>query len=265
MALLHHIRFGAGEPALVFVHGFACSHADWAAQVTRFAPERTALACDLRGHGATPGRAEECTLENYGADVAALMSALALKKAVLVGHSMGCRVILEAARAAPDCVAGLVLVDGSRIGTGDAAAAGAAAKAAIEAQGFGAFASSLFEGMFLPSSAAELKKSVVERATALPATIGAALFPRMVAWDAGRMEAALDAVRVPLLVVQSSFLNAERVRVPLEAGQTTPWLDLVRARVPTAKIEIIPGVGHFPQIEAADKLNELLAAFIGAL
>ncbi|MDA0225577.1 MAG: alpha/beta fold hydrolase, partial [Proteobacteria bacterium] len=114
MALLHHIRFGAGDPALVFVHGFACSHSDWAAQVPHFAPTRAVLACDLRGHGATPGRAEECTLENYGADVAALVSALALKRAVLVGHSMGCRVVLEAARAAPDRVAGLVLVDGSR-------------------------------------------------------------------------------------------------------------------------------------------------------
>lgn len=265
MALLHHIRFGAGEPALVFVHGFACSHTDWAAQVPHFAPDRAVLACDLRGHGATPGRAEECTLENYGADVAALVSALALKRAVLVGHSMGCRVVLEAARAAPDSVAGLVLVDGSRIGTGDPAAAAASAKAAIDAAGFARFASGLFEGMFLPSSPAAMKQAVVERAAALPAAVGAALFPRMCAWDAGRMEAALEAVRVPVLVIQSSFLNAERVRVPLEPGQTTPWLDLVRAKVPAAKIEIVSGVGHFPQMEAADKVNTLIEDFLRAL
>lgn len=265
MALLHHIRFGAGEPALVFVHGFACSHTDWAAQVPYFAPTRTVLACDLRGHGATPGRAEECTLENYGADVAALVSALALRRAVLVGHSMGCRVVLEAARAAPDSVAGLVLVDGSRIGTGDPAAAAASAKAAIDAAGFARFANGLFEGMFLPSSPAAMKRAAVERAAALPAAVGAALFPRMCAWDAGRMETALEAVRVPVLVIQSSFLNAERVRVPLEPGQTTPWLDLVRARVPAAKIEIVSGVGHFPQMEAADKVNTLIEDFLRAL
>ena len=70
---------------------------------------------------------------------------------------------------------------------------------------------------------------------------------------------------MPVLVIQSSFLNAERVRVPLEPGQTTPWLDLVRAKVPAAKIEIVSGVGHFPQMEAADTVNTLIEDFLRAL
>jgi pimeloyl-ACP methyl ester carboxylesterase len=43
------------------------------------------------------GTPDECSIETYGADVAEVMQAFALSPAVLVGHSMGCRVVIEAA------------------------------------------------------------------------------------------------------------------------------------------------------------------------
>jgi pimeloyl-ACP methyl ester carboxylesterase len=84
----------------------------------------------------------------------------------------------------------------------------------------------------------------------------------MARWDAENMERALAAVKVPLLVIQSTYLNAERKRVALKDGETTPWLDMVRRQAPQALIEIIPGVGHFPQLEAPDQVNELLSGLI---
>ena len=38
--------------------------------------------------------------------------------------------------------------------------------------------------------------------------------------------------------------------------------DLVRAKCPHARIEIVTGVGHFPQIEAADRVNALIEKFV---
>src|SRR5512142_756788 len=114
MAIIHHIAAGHGQPPIVFVHGFACSHTDWDAQVAHLAPYHQTLAVDLRGHGASPGSADECSIERYGADVAEVMHYLDLPPAVLVGHSMGCRVAIEAALQAPHRAAGLVLIDGSQ-------------------------------------------------------------------------------------------------------------------------------------------------------
>jgi len=257
---MHYLRAGTGAPPLVFVHGFRCSHEDWLLQIKEWKGRLEVVACDLRGHGLTPGRPHECSIGHYGGDVAALLSVLNLEKSVLIGHSMGCRVVLEAARLAPERIAGLVLIDGSRLATGDAGAAESAARAAIEKAGYAAFAENLFRQMFFSPS--PLAEAIVARAMRQSAEIGSALWPRMARWDAGEMDAALAAVRSPLLAIQSTTRDPVLLkRAPLKAGDTSPWLDLLRKAVPSARIEIVPGVGHFTQLEAAGEVNRLIAAF----
>jgi pimeloyl-ACP methyl ester carboxylesterase len=102
MPLIHHVVTGQGRPPIVFVHGFACAHNDWDAQVTHLSPRHQTVAVDLRVHGASFGTPDKCSVERYGADVAEVTRALALPQAVLVDHSMGCRVVVEAALQAPD-------------------------------------------------------------------------------------------------------------------------------------------------------------------
>lgn len=116
---LFYEREGTGNPPLVFVHGFACAHDDWQAQLDFFRARQCVAAFDLRGHGASPGDPAQCDIETYGADVNALLHALELTPAILIGHSLGCRAVLQACSEAPQRVAGLVLVDGSRMATGD--------------------------------------------------------------------------------------------------------------------------------------------------
>jgi pimeloyl-ACP methyl ester carboxylesterase len=258
---MHFVRAGRGAPTLVFVHGFACTHADWHAQLAHFQHTHEVVACDLRGHGRTPGRPQECSIEHYGGDVAALVNNLELARTVLIGHSMGCRVVLEAARLIPDKVAGIVLVDGSRNATRDPESAQAAALATIDKHGYAPFAEMLFRQMFFkPSAEAD---AIVARAVRTSADFGPALWPRITRWDAGQMDAAFDALRAPLLAIQSTTRNAELRRAPLKAGDTSPWLDYLRAR--GARIEIVPDTGHFTQLEAVETVNRLIAGFLKAV
>ncbi len=259
---LYYERTGAGAPPLVFVHGFGCAHEDWQPQVDSFRARHMVVACDLRGHGASPGMPESCSIETYGADVAALLRALNLSGAVLVGHSMGTRVVLQACLDAPDRVAGLVLVDGSfQAAAGERAEE--EARRAIASAGFAAFAGGLFEQMFFaPGATADRIRA---RAARLPEAIGAALFPRMIRWDARHMAATLGRVGVPLLVIQSTTLTPERKRRPLAAGANAPWFEMVRSRAPHARIEVVPDVGHFTMLEAPETVNRLLAEFVARL
>jgi pimeloyl-ACP methyl ester carboxylesterase len=258
---MHYVLAGQGNPPITFVHGFACTHDDWQAQIDHFSATNTVVACDLRGHGETPGDSHDCSIETYGTDVAELLGELKLPPAILVGHSMGCRAVLQAYLYAPERVAGIVLVDGSRLGFGDPAVAERVMNEQLRATGYGVFARRLFDEMFIVSSDPKLKATIMDRALQLRSEIGGTLFPRMVGWDARRMEAALSAVRVPLMIIQSTTMSAERIRVSLSHTQSSPWLDLVKARAPGARIEIVPGVGHFPHLEAPAKVNALIADF----
>jgi pimeloyl-ACP methyl ester carboxylesterase len=215
------------------------------------------VACDLRGHGETPGRAAECTIEHYGGDVAALINHLDFSKSILVGHSMGCRVVLEANRIAPERIAGLVLVDGSRQGSGDPVQAEALTRSAILASGYERFAENVFRQMFFEWT--PQAEAALARMKRMPAETGIALWTRMVLWDATQFDAALAAVRAPLRVIQSTWINPERKRLPLQEGQSSPWLDLLRKK--TSDIHIVSGAGHFPQLEAPERVNRLIEEF----
>ena len=131
--------------------------------------------------------------------------------------------------------------------------------------GYATLIQSLFDGMFLEQSPAVMKERIIARALALPEEIGVPLFSRLMGWDARQMESTLTRVTVPLLVLQSTYVNPERVRTSLQPGATTPWTDLVRQRVPTARIEILPHLGHFPMLEAPQAVNQSIAAFIAAI
>ena len=242
------------------MHGFLCSHEDWRHQLAFFSKTSQAVACDLRGHGATPGRPEECSIEHFGGDVMALVSNLELENPILVGHSMGCRVVLEANRIAPERIAGLVLIDGSRAGTGDPAAAEAAAQSQIAKMGYTAWAEDLFRQMFFqPTPATE---RLVQRAVRQSAEIGAALWPRAARWDAGTLEAALAEVRARVLAIQTTTRDPQTgKRAPMKVGEGSPYVDLLRSRLAHCRVEVLPGLGHFPQLEAPERVNGLIAEF----
>jgi pimeloyl-ACP methyl ester carboxylesterase len=262
MPLIHHVVTGRGRPAVMFVHGFGCARSDWDAQVAHLSPRHQTIAVDLRGHGASPGMAADCTVERYGADVAEVMKALALPPTVLVGHSMGCRVVLEAALQAPAYMAGVVLIDGSQF----APAMEAMLKETfVEPNGFETLTHRWFQEMFTTKSAAAVVASVVDRAASLPRSIGEKLLMDMVRYDGSRLASSIADLRIPVMVIQTTYSNEKRERRSMTKGQTTPYLEMVRNGIPSVRIEIISDTGHFPQIDKAVQTNALLDSFLETL
>jgi pimeloyl-ACP methyl ester carboxylesterase len=262
MSTIHHTARGEGAPPIVLVHGFACARGDWDAQVAHLSAQHRTVAVDLPAHGMTSGQARDCTIERLGADVAEVMRELALPPAVLVGHSMGCRVVIEAALQAPKHAAAVVLVDGSQFAP---AMEPVLRKRLATPAGFAAATRALFEDMFTPASDRATAAAVIERAGRLPPDIGASLLLDLVRYDVHRLAHSLVALRVPLMVLQTTFSNEKRERKSLTRGQATPYLEMVRANVPTARVEIIPGIGHFPQLDAPGETNALLASFAAGI
>lgn len=259
---IHYVTHGRGQPPLVFVHGLACALDDWRHQVSHFEPSRQVVCLDQRGHGQSRGYTSGFDMTTLGVDLAALLADLDLPPALLVGHSMGCRVVLECTRTSPEAVAGLVLIDGSRLASGNVASAHAATRDAIESSGHDAFFERLFTQMFTTSSDPTARDAIVARAKRMPEITSVALMLSMVAWDAECAEGALENLQVPLTVMQSTYMNENRERVSLRAGETVPWLDFIRDLATHADIQVVPGVGHFTMLEAPSAVNRHIEAML---
>ncbi len=262
MPLINHVVTGQGLPPIVFVHGFGCAHEDWDAQVAHLSPRHRTVAVDLRGHGVSPGSAAECSIERYGADVAELLRSLDLPPAVLAGHSMGCRVVTEAALQAPNHTAGVILVDGSQF----AAAMEAVLKERFATpDGYAAMKEVMFLDMFTAKSDRSVVDAVVARAHRLPRAVGETMLMDLQRYDVGRFASSLACLRVPVMALQTTFSNEKRERRTMRDGQSSPFLDMVRSSVPAVRVEIIADTGHFPQLDESARTNALIDSFMDDL
>ncbi len=102
---------GQGEPTIVFVHCWTCNHTFWDAQVDYFSQHHQVIWLDLAGHGESGSHRQRYTMQAFGQDVAAVVKQVGARKVILVGHSMGGPVVVEAAKQLGDRVVGIVGVD----------------------------------------------------------------------------------------------------------------------------------------------------------
>src|SRR5262245_56909734 len=102
---------GAGDPAIVFVHGWTCDRSAFAPQAEHFARRHRVVSVDLRGHGESDKPHGPYPILTHAEDLAYIIAHLGLGKVVAVGHSMGGLTILQLAAAYPDHVAAIGMVD----------------------------------------------------------------------------------------------------------------------------------------------------------
>ena len=102
---------GAGEPTLIFVHGWSCDSRYWRQQTPHFSKKHRVVLLDLAGHGHSGLSRATYTMGAFGEDVRAVTEATGSHRIILIGHSMGGSVIAEAARRMPERVIGLIGVD----------------------------------------------------------------------------------------------------------------------------------------------------------
>jgi pimeloyl-ACP methyl ester carboxylesterase len=100
-----------GNHAIVLLHGFAASMHWWTPVAQRLARDFYVVRFDLLGHGGSSKPRSGYSIENQARLVGGALAALRVRRAVLVGHSMGGLVATALAERDPGLVRGLVLVD----------------------------------------------------------------------------------------------------------------------------------------------------------
>lgn len=241
--------FDAKGRVLVFLHGAGMDHTVWSFQTRRFAHgNRAVLAPDFPGHGRSGGEARR-TIGDMAAWVVDVLDALGVKDAVLVGHSMGALVALEAAGRLGSRAKGLALAGtAARMAVHpDLLAAARAGKAQavdmIVAWGFGErgrIGGNPAPGLWMRGYGRRL----------LEHALGGALGVDLAACDAYRdaIEAAAR-VRCPAAVIWG---EADRMTPPKEAQK-------IATAIAGATTVAIPGCGHMVMIEDPAAVSAAIA------
>lgn len=276
---LHAEAFGAqGAPTLILAHGVGLSSGMWHHQCEALASELHVVAYDHRGHGSSE-RADDCSIEALGHDLAAVIEQCAPEGPVLLGgHSMGGMAILSLAEHHPDLVgrrvAGAVLCNTSSgallrgaVASGTAATLSLAqarlagsrlsGRTLLRSREAGARPSTdlsllLARHFGMTGDAAPDVVAYLEgQLRATPPLVLAAFAPALASVD---LRAAAAALRVPTLVIMG---ERDRITPPRQGRK------LVEALADGRALEL-EGVGHTAMLEAPDAVTDALRRFVGA-
>ena len=243
------------KPTILLVHGFGQCHLSWLPQARgRLRQDFHLLTYDLRGHGASAKPLDAAAYQTHrfwADDVLAVLDAVGVERALLVGWSFGGRVALDALAVHGEVrFAGLNLV-GSNIfdapglrGTGSLALRPlmASEDLSVSIPAVRAFLRLCFATMPDADTLAEM----LAYNMVVPPAIRGMLHGRV-----AQPESMLRGLDLPVLVT---------------IGEADALANVAGARhaaavIPGAQLSIYPGVGHSPFFEAADRFDAELHAF----
>jgi 3-oxoadipate enol-lactonase len=236
------------ETPLLLVHGHPFDRSMWAPQLRRFGRQRRVIAPDLRGYGASPGAVPDWG--TFADDLAALLDALRVNRAVVVGLSMGGQIALDLWARHPQRVAGLLLADTAAGETPESRAGRLAQAERLPAEGMDPYAVEMLYRMVSPGAAAEVAQHVLAMMRgADPAGAAAAQRARA---DRPDRTADLAAVDVPTVVV----VGSEDELTPVAEAAA------MAERVPGAELVVVDGAAHLPNLERPETFDAALAALL---
>lgn len=246
---------GKGE-ALLLVHGHPFDRTMWRPQQDA-APGHRAIAPDLRGYGGSQVVAGLTPLSTFARDLAGLLDHLGVRRAVLCGLSMGGQIVLEFHRLFPGRVAGLVLADTFAQGETERGRKERNARAdQLLRDGMSGYAHEVLDSMVSPATVADLPEVAAHvlgmMLAAPPEGAAAALRGRAERPD---YTATLPTVAVPALVV----VGRDDVFTPVADAEH------LHRHIPGARLAVIEGAGHLPNLERPAAFNDALAGLLAAV
>ena len=258
----------AGEgPVILLIHGMAGSATTWRQVLPALSRQFTVVAPDLLGHGRSDKPAGDYSLGAFAGMLRDLLVALGHDRATIVGQSLGGGVALQLAYQHPEFCERLVLV-----GSG----------------GLGREVNPLLRFLTLPGSEAVLGLAtagpvrgaiesvggLAERVGLRPAPVVAELWRSYASLsDEPTRRAFLRTLRAVIDTQGQAVSASNRLHLAAEVPTLIVWGDAdpiipvehayaAHSAVPGSRLEIFPGVGHYPHCEAPEKFVALLTEFI---
>lgn len=239
---------GEGDTTLLLVHGWCINKEYWEPQMDHFCTKYRVAAIDLPGFGQSGDNRTGWSIEKFGSDVVRVIDALDLPNVILIGHSMGGDVVLEAAIQRPEKVIGMIGIDNFK----DVRAAYSPEEgqgfeeviAAMKADYTGTVTAYAEAALFHPSTDSLVKQRVIGD------------------FQAARQEPAIGSIEslIHYGKRETELLQQLGVKLYLVNSDATPTDEGALTRYCRAGHEVIPvhATGHYPMIEKPEEFNTQL-------
>lgn len=247
--------YGDGDTTLFFVHGWCINQTYWAGQIDYFKDQYKVVTLDLPGHGKSDQNRKDWSIQNYASDVVMMIDALQLNNVVLIGHSMGGNIILEAAVAKPDAVIGFVGVDNFKdlaIEMSDEQKAEMARFVSHMRKDYQGVVNGFAQGMlFAESTQKSVSNRVMKDILSMRPDISVDIIESLSKVNE------VEGAQMQILKVKVHLINSD--------GMPTDESQLSKYCANSYEVHSIGNIGHYPMVEAPDQFNAILADILGSL
>jgi pimeloyl-ACP methyl ester carboxylesterase len=242
--------FGAGEPAVLLVHGWACDANYWNEQFQALQAHYTVVAINLAGHGGSGSNRSDWSISNYAGDVAAVAKQLPNQHLVLVGHALGATVALAAAPLLGTRLEGIIAVDALRsVGEPPLPPAEVERRIApFRADFVGATRKLVSDSLFRRDANHVLVQKVAYDMSLEPPAIAVPTLQNLLSLDLAPL---LPAIHVPVYAINSDLMPTDAARI--------------RKSLPNFSLDVLEHSGHFLMLEDPARFNPLLLKDVAAL
>lgn len=259
-ARVHYVDYGKGNDALVLIHGWTQSIDAWRDQIPELAKHYRVIALDLPGHGQSdkpqfsneavpkgqPRKPFIYSMDHFARAVDAVMHDAKVKRAVLVGHSMGTPVARQFYRHYPEKTLGIIIVDGSLRPFGNQAMVDQLI-ANLRSPNYSAAIDQMFGMMFGKNLSTETQGRIKASTANTPQNVLVSAFEGMA--DSGIW--AEDKINLPVLA-----LMAKNPFYPPNVEES------FRGIAPKMEFYLWDDVGHFLMMEKPKEFNAAVIAWL---
>jgi pimeloyl-ACP methyl ester carboxylesterase len=245
-ARVHYKSYGKGSEALVLIHGWSCNLDYWRDQVPDFAKRSRVIAIDLPGHGESDKPQVAYTMDLFATAIDAVMRDAKVKRAVLVGHSMGTPIARQFYRKYPQKTLAIVIVDGALRPFGDKKIMEGFI-AGVRSPNYKVAGKQMMAGMAGPNLSLEVRERIQTSFLNTPQQV-------LVSAMEGMADDSIwgqDKINVPVLAVLA--------KSPFWPADTEQFY---RSIAPNLDFQMWEGVGHFLMMEKPKQFNDVVIAFL---
>jgi len=243
---------GRGNIALVFIHGWCSNRTFWYEQLDTLAQKYKVIAIDLPGHGESGRNRKKWSITSFADDVELVLESIEIKRAVLIGHSMGGLVSLKVAQHLQDCVIGIIVVDAiGDVENPDPPEAMEPFFDAFEAD-FKGTMSMAIPRLFSQDASAELVKWVTDNSTEADSIMALAIARDLSIINEKEL---LSSVNVPVRCIYSSNTRPEESHSFVITNNKYADFDAV----------FVDSTGHFLHLEKPEEVNKHLRNYLTEL